>query len=155
MPISLMVFTLLAAVAMCAVAGIWIEHAYVAHWHLSIGSLRFSDRLTLWALRAAGIWLIFWLLFPIIAVGGQQQSELSETNAQQILLQTQRMQSVEARVASIEALRLDARLALLEETRDDVRTMSNEVRGIIGGVVVIVVVQILALLNKPRDRGHQ
>lgn len=148
MPVPLIVITVIAAVLLFMMIGLWIERRFGAiSFHR-----RLSDRVQLWALRVAGIWVITWLLLPIVALG-QPAPKLEDTNAQQILLSNQRIGTIESRIAAVESLRLDARLSLLEDTRDEVRTMRQWMLGIIGGVVVIVITQILAVLGRPRERS--
>lgn len=135
-----------ASFALCLVALHWFERRY--------GNTPRPTGLTpewfrLWALRLAGLWLVFWLLAPAMAQTPPIPA-IAETNARQILLGAQRLESVESRIASIESLRLDARLALLEDMRDDVNAMQSWMLGILGGVVVIVLVQILGLVQRPR-----
>ncbi len=148
MPIILSLLMVIAATMMCVIVGRWIERRFGEQ---QLSGMRFTDVFQLWALRGAGIWLVFWMLVPA-ALARQPESSLTQTNAQQILLSNQKLENVEARIASLEALRLDTRLALVEDTREEVRTMRQWMLGILGGVVVIVITQILAVLGRSRDR---
>lgn len=151
MPIMLVALTVLLAVVMCAVVGRKLEHMFG-----QVGEkLRTIDCIELWSLRVAGIWLVTCLLLPIVSAA--QSDDLGHTNAQQILLSNQRLETIEARVAAVESLRLDARLALLEDTRDEVRTMRQWMLGIVSGVAIMIITQILTVLNRPkaRQRRHE
>lgn len=156
----LIAFTVAAALVTCALAGLLLERAYVIHEHLTNVHIRSSDRVQLWVLRGVGVWFVFCLLYPIVVLAQETNATIANNaqqianNAQQIMLNNQSISSIEARIAQIESLRLDARLSLLEDTRRDVQSMSQEVRGIIGGLIVMVGIQVLGLLGKQRDRKN-
>ena len=142
---TLAAFSFLGSVTLCVLVGYHVEH----WWASGVLLRRASERLSLWCLRAAGIWIVFWFLFPVAeATQSQKPSELALSNTLRLGQVAQQIQTIEARIAIIEALRLDARLALLEDTRDDVRTMRTWMLGVLGGVIVIVVTQVLGLISR-------
>lgn len=146
---GLTIVAVLAATAFYAVAERWLERVVLG---VSLSELRTYERMQIWALRIAGIWLTFWLLAPAIAAQRREPLTPSEFNAQQISRNGVRLDNAEARIAAIESLRLDTRLALVEDTREEVRTMRQWLFGIFGGVAVTVVVQLLQLLGRSQQR---
>lgn len=150
---------LLTIIAVCAATGFYaVMERWLERWLLpSYFFLRGRDRVQLWALRIAGIWLTFWLLAPIIASAAQRQvdRDLAAQQQQQITNNAARLDGVEARITAVESLRLDARLALVEDTREEVRTMRQWLFGIFGGVAVTIIVQLLQLLGRPQQRQGQ
>ncbi len=87
--------------------------------------LRRADVREVWVLRIAGIWLVCWLHIPVMLSG--QVRRYDNIPTQNEMATIQRVQILEGRVAAIEFLRLDARLALLEDTRADVKMMRQSV----------------------------
>jgi hypothetical protein len=104
------------------------------------------DRLRLISLRVAGCWMLVWVVLPL--------TTFAQSNGNGGQITAQRVESLTERVQHIEALRIDARLSLLEEMKDRQVVMQQWVLGILGGVIVLVITQVLSLLQRPRQEAQ-
>lgn len=147
MPKNIVLLLIVLGLTCFSLIAIGIEH-YMEKTRIR----RKIDLIEIWVLRCAGIWILFWFLWPTVMLAQNYQNNRTGWLDEQVSINTLKTNSNEARIQALETLRIDARLSLVEsssqQTSDEMKAMRQWIFGIFGGILLLIVTQLFGIKNR-------